>query len=183
MADATSASSDRSSSTSKPAQLINELLPTTVQQNRLLKFGLSIAGVIALIALTGAYTIIQTGAVFSPADHTLVVRNMLLIIGVAIIGLAAVGIGIARPTITEIERLESSAERIESGDLDRRATGSDPDTGPQPDDSASDGLAVDTTTAGGPTATADGGTDLADDTDGNSAERPADTGRFDFEST
>ena len=107
---------------SKPARMLNDALPKKVQQNRLLKFGLSIAGVIGLIALTGVYTIVQTSTVLSAADHAIVVRNILLIIGVAIVGLAAVGVGIARPTIKEIVRLEESAERIESGDLDVELT-------------------------------------------------------------
>ena len=107
---------------SKPARMLNDALPKKVQQNRLLKFGLSIASVIGLIALTGVYTIVQTSTVLSAADHAIVVRNILLIIGVAIVGLAAVGVGIARPTIKEIVRLEESAERIESGDLDVELT-------------------------------------------------------------
>jgi len=102
--------------------MLNDALPKKVRQNRLLKFGLSIAGVIGLIALTGVYTIIQTSTVLSAADHAIVVRNILLIIGVAVVGLAAVGVGIARPTIKEIVRLEQSAERIESGDLDVELT-------------------------------------------------------------
>jgi len=116
MADDTSATDHPTKS--KPAQIVNNVLPAKVQENRLLKFGLSIAGVITLIALTGVYTILQTRAVLSPADHAIVVRNILLIIGVAVVGLAAVGIGIARPTIKEVVRLERSAERIENGDLD-----------------------------------------------------------------
>jgi len=103
---------------SKTARMLNDALPKKVRQNRLLKFGLAIAGVIGLIALTGLYTIIQTSTVLSAGDHAIVVRNILLIIGVAIVGLAAVGVGIARPTIKEIVRLEESAERIEAGDLD-----------------------------------------------------------------
>ena len=102
----------------KGESLAGRLLPAKVKQNRLIKFGLSIGTVIALIALTGVYTIVQTQAVLSPTDHALVVRNILLIIGVAVVGLAAVGLGIARPTVTEIGRLERSASRIESGDLD-----------------------------------------------------------------
>jgi len=101
-----------------PPNRVDEMLPTKVRENRLVKFGLSIAAVIALIALTGIYTILQTQAVLSPTDHALVVRNILLIIGVAVVGLAAVGLGIARPTVKEIMRLEESAERIENGDLD-----------------------------------------------------------------
>jgi len=114
MTDSTATATDSGAGDSKLAGL----LPDKIAQNRLIKFGLSIAAVITLIALTGVYTIFQTQAVLSPTDHAIVVRNILLIIGVAVVGLAAVGLGIARPTVKEIMRLERSAERIENGDLD-----------------------------------------------------------------
>ena len=78
---------------------IHSRLPSKVQENRLIKFGLSIGVVIALIALTGSATISYTASVLPPGDHLVVVANILVIIGVAVVGLAGVGLGLARPTV------------------------------------------------------------------------------------
>ena len=96
----------------------SRLVPAVVEQNRLVKFGLSIAFVIAAIAVTGLFTIRQTAGVVDPAAHAAVTRNILLIIGVAIVGLGAVGMGLARPTIRELDELGRRAEALENGDLD-----------------------------------------------------------------
>lgn len=69
-----------------------------VERNRLVKFGLSIALVIAAIAVTGLFTIRQTAGVVDPAARAAVTRNILLIIGVVVVGLG-VRIGV-RPVST-----------------------------------------------------------------------------------
>ena len=97
---------------------IRSRLPPKVQENRLIKFGLSIGTVVLLIALTGLATIIYTASVLAPADHLVVVANILAIIGVAVVGLAAVGMGLARPTVQEISELADRASEIEHGNLD-----------------------------------------------------------------
>jgi len=96
----------------------NRLVPAVVEQNRLVKFGLSIAFVIAAIAVTGLFTIRQTAGVVDPAAHAAVTRNILLIIAVAVVGLGAVGMGLARPTVRELDELGRRAEALENGDLD-----------------------------------------------------------------
>jgi len=103
---------------SRRERVRSRLVPAVVEQNRLVKFGLSIAFVIAAIAVTGLFTIRQTAGVVDPAAHAAVTRNILLIIGVAVVGLGAVGVGLARPTIRELDELGRRAEALENGDLD-----------------------------------------------------------------
>jgi len=97
---------------------VHSRLPPKVQENRLIKFGLSIGVVVLLIALTGLATISYTASVLSPGDHLVVVANILVIIGVAVVGLAAVGMGLARPTVQEVSELADRAAEIEHGNLD-----------------------------------------------------------------
>ena len=97
---------------------VHSRLPPKVQENRLVKFGLSIGIVVLLIALTGVATIVYTASVLAPGDHLVVVANILVIIGVAVVGLAAVGMGLARPTVREVSELADRASEIEHGNLD-----------------------------------------------------------------
>ena len=96
----------------------DRLVPAVIEENRLVKFGLSITFVIAAIAVTGLFTIRQTAGVVDPAAQAAVTRNILLIIAVAVVGLGAVGVGLARPTIRELDELGRRAEALENGDLD-----------------------------------------------------------------
>ena len=45
-------------------------------------------------------------------------RNMIVIIAIAVAGLGAIGVGIARPTINELDRLGDLAHELETGNLD-----------------------------------------------------------------
>jgi len=97
---------------------VHSRLPPKVKENRLVKFGLSIGIVVLLIALTGVATIVYTASVLSPGDHLVVVANIFVTIGVAVVGLAAVGMGLARPIVQEISELADRAAEIEHGNLD-----------------------------------------------------------------
>ncbi|QAU11540.1 HAMP domain-containing protein [Halorubrum sp. BOL3-1] len=96
----------------------DRLVPTVIEENRFVKFGLSIGLVIVAIAVTGVFTIRQTAGVVDPAAHAVVTRNIVLIIAVAVVGLGAVGVGLARPTVRELDELGRRAEALENGDLD-----------------------------------------------------------------
>jgi methyl-accepting chemotaxis protein len=89
-----------------------------LRRRRLLKFGSSFAVVTLVMVLVSALAFLDTAAHVAPENHWIVVKNLVLLVATAIVGVGTVGVVLVRPTVKQLEELAAHARAIEAGHLD-----------------------------------------------------------------
>ncbi|WP_336327284.1 methyl-accepting chemotaxis protein [Halovenus sp. HT40] len=92
--------------------------PQLIRERRLVKFGLAFGVVILVMITVGVLAFLDTAAQIAPENRGIVAQNLAILIATAVLGIVAVGLMLARPTVKGIEELASHTADIEAGQLD-----------------------------------------------------------------
>ena len=90
----------------------------TLRRRRLAKFALSIGVVVVVMVGVGYLAFLDTTARLGPEHTGIVARNLAAVIATGVLGIGAIGVVLARPTVRGIEELAAHTAEIEAGNLD-----------------------------------------------------------------